>query len=121
MLLGSTDRRLEGLRGSHGGHRGAGVAGGEKTGGGPNSPTAALRRNSGAVEVRGRGQRLGELLGLEVELLCGSGEAAARRSDGISAAWWFCSGAEGAGVALGCRGGGGVARVGLREGRGVLK
>ena len=52
--------------------------------------------NSGAVEVRGRGQRLGELLGLEVELLCGSGEAAARRSDGISAARWFYSGAEGA-------------------------
>ena len=34
VLLGSTDRRLEGLRGSHGGHRGAGVAGGEKKGGG---------------------------------------------------------------------------------------
>ena len=83
-----------------------------------------LRRRSGeisgAVEVRGR-RRLGKLLGLEVELLCGSGEAAARRSDGILAAWWFCSGAEGAGVALGCRGGGGVARVGHREGRGVLK
>ena len=96
MLLDSTDRRLEGLRGSHGGHRGSGVAGGEKIGGGPNSPTAALRRNSGAVEVRGRGQRLGELLGLEVELLCGSGETVARRSDGISAARWFYSGAEGA-------------------------
>ena len=68
VLLGSTDRRLEGLRGSHGGHRGAGVAGGEKTGGGPDLPTAALRRNSGAVGVRGRGQRLGELLGLEAEL-----------------------------------------------------
>ena len=57
-----------------------------------------LRRRSGeipgAVEVQGRGRRLGKLLGLEVELLCGSGEAAARRSNGISAAWWFCSGAE---------------------------
>ena len=60
-------------------------------------PTHLRRRSGeipGAVEVQGRGRRLGKLLGLEVELLCGSGEAAARRSDGISAAWWFCSGAE---------------------------
>jgi hypothetical protein len=37
-----------------------------------------------------------------------------RRSGGITAAQWFGSGTEGAGVALGCRGGGGVARVGLQ-------
>ena len=40
--------------------------------------------------------------------------APVRWSGGITAAQWFGSGAEGAGVVLGCRGGGGVARVGLQ-------
>ena len=42
VLLDSTDRRVECLRGSHSGQGGSGVAGGEESGGGPNSPTAAL-------------------------------------------------------------------------------
>ena len=47
--------------------------------------------------------------------------APVRRSGGITAAQWFGSGTEGAGVALGCRGGGGVARVGLQGVRVPIK
>ena len=105
----STDRRVECLRGSHGGQRGSGVAGGEESGGGPNSPTAALQRNSGAGEDRGRGQRLGKLPGLEAELLCGSGGAGVRRSGVVAAAQRLCSiGKTGRGR-WGCGGGYGVA------------
>ena len=55
VLLDSTDRRVECLRGSHGGQGGLGFAGSEESGGGPNSPTAALRINSGAGEDWGWG------------------------------------------------------------------
>ena len=104
VLLGSTDRRLEGLRGSHGGHRGAGVAGGEKTGGGPDSPTAALRRNSGAVGVRVGDSGSGSFLGSRrsssgARRGRGGGVAGPRRSRAwrSRAAWGWRLGLEGAG------------------------
>ena len=85
-LLDSVDHRVEGLRGSHGGQRGSGVGGGEKTGGGPNSPMAALRRNSGAVGVRGRGQRLGEVPGAQAKLRRGSSVDVVQRGGWSTAA-----------------------------------
>ena len=43
------------------------------------------------------------------------------RSGGITAMQWFGSGVEGAGVALGCRSGGGMARGGLQGVRAPIK
>ena len=67
-----------------------------------------------AAKVGVDGSGLGEVPGVEAEPMRCLAGAPVRRSGGITAAQWFGSGTEGAGVALGCRGGGGVARVGLQ-------
>ena len=67
------------------------------------------------------GSGLGEVPGVEAEPMRCLARAPVRRSGGITAAQWFCSGVEGAGVALGCRSGGGVARVGLQGVRAPIK
>ena len=108
-LQDSTDQLKAVLRKRHGDQGGSGVAGGEESGGGPNSPTAALQRNSVAGEDRGRGQRLGKLPGLEAELLCGSGGAGVRRSGVATAAQRLCSVGKTGRGRWGCGGGYGVA------------
>ena len=67
------------------------------------------------------GSGLGEVPGVEAEPMRCLAGAPVRRSGGITATQWFGSGVEGAGVALGCRGGGGVARVGLQGVRAPIK
>ena len=75
----------------------------------------------GAAEVGAEGSGLGEVPGVEAEPMHCLAGAPVRRSGGITAAQWFGSGIEGAGVALGCRGGSGVARVGLQGVRAPIK
>ena len=67
------------------------------------------------------GSGLGEAPGVEAEPMRCLAGAPVWRSGGITAAQWFGSGAEGTGVALGCRGGSGVARVGLQGVRAPIK
>ena len=74
VLLDSTDRRMECLRESHGGQGGSGVAGGEESGGGPNSPTAALDEIPARVWTTVEAAHSGKVLGTKRSDCGGSGE-----------------------------------------------
>ena len=63
VLLDSTGRHLECLRGSHGGQGASGVTGGKESGGGPNSPTAVLDEIPAMVWTKVGDGGVGELPG----------------------------------------------------------
>ena len=85
-FLGSTGQRAGFLRRSQGGQKGQKSTDGEKFRRRTELPAAALRGNPGAGVDRGQGSELGELPGLEAELLCGSGEVVVQWSSAGTAA-----------------------------------
>ena len=74
VLLDSTDGRVEYLRGSHGGQGGSGVAGDKESGGGPNSPTAALDEIPARVWTKVGAAHSGKVLGTRRSDCGGLGE-----------------------------------------------
>jgi hypothetical protein len=111
VLLDSTDRRMVCLRGSHGGQGGSGVIGGEESGGGPNSPTAALDEIPARVWTKVGAAHSGKVLGTRrscctaLGWLWRGGAARPRRHRGALHGGARRRGGRGAVVAMAWRGG----------------
>ena len=108
--LGFTYRLVAVLWSRTGGQRGPRFNGDEQLLGIGLTCVGGSESNSGAYEAGVGDGGLGEVPGHGAELLRWSGLATVRRSGGSMVAQWLCFGAEKAEVALGCRGGGSVAR-----------